>query len=336
LWKSRPVEKRCQIQESIFQLLSRRVHRGNKTDFLSALARSSSQETSTETNWNGKFTVQDIIDLAKNVHSPKCNETVYNILTGEHAAKRYHFKAAEILDITDNMNSSDVVDYFRKKFPGLVDSNYKVDNLKKSYKKEFEKVLLPERTPAGWRIDPDRLHKCLKYVYHWLPDTGEWWKIHGDARTYGKQKSVVVACQSLNNEQALYGISYQSPKDIWPLCFFYHSDSRLNLEVNLGEPGSNQSSWLNNWIEKMKHNDNLVFLTGDSMFLDAMAGGNLDPKSDAKFNIYNYETVLSKGEVDPVSGLRSGLKKTIEREHPDALLPGKLSLLSSYLCICCR
>lgn len=154
----------------------------------------------------------------------------------------------------------------------------------------------------------------------------EWWKLYGDARTYGRQKSVAIAIGNVNNEHILNGCSYQSPKEMWPVCLYYGGDSRLNLELNL----DGDTSWLNNWVTSMEASGHSMFLTGDSMFLDAMAATNLDPTSKDKFNIYNYENVDSKGEVDGTSGLRSGLGRTIDRNLPESILKGK-ELMQHYV-----
>ncbi|CAB4040115.1 Hypothetical predicted protein, partial [Paramuricea clavata] len=131
-----------------------------------------------------------------------------------------------------------------------------------------------------------------------------------------KTKSVAVAIGNLNNEYVLNGCSYQSPKEMWPICLFYGEDSRLNLELNL----DGNLAWLSNWVTTMETSGHSTFVIGDSMFLDAMAEPSLDPTSKDKFSIYNYETVDTKGKGDPVTGLRSGLGRTIDRDLPHAIL----------------
>ena len=118
----------------------------------------------------------------------------------------------------------------------------------------------------------------------------EWWKLYGDAHTYGKQKSVAIAIGNVNNEHILNGCSYQSLKEMWPVCLFYRGDSRLNLELNL----DGDTSWPNNWVTSMEASGHSMFLTDASMFLDAMAATNLDPTSKDKFNIYTatYSSII--------------------------------------------
>ena len=82
----------------------------------------------------------------------------------------------------------------------------------------------------------------------------------------------------------------------------------------------------------METSGHSTFVIGDAMFLDAMAEPSLDPTSKDKFSIYNYETVDTKGKVDPVTGLRSGLGRTIDRDLPHAILEGKRSVDHRFSC----
>ena len=286
-WKSRPLSNRIRIQESMFCVMSRRVHRGTKDDFLSALSCSvvadAKKVIMPDTGkWNGKLSVPDVIQLTKLIHPNEESQSLYDVLTEQHAAEKHHITAKEAMHVEDNCSASDAIDYVCKKFPGLISSSYAVNKLKCQMKKECEAVLRPERCATGWRVQPNRLHKCLQFVYPWLQSTNaEWWKLYGDARTYGRQKSVAFAIGNLNNEQVLNGCSYQSPKEMWPVCLFYGGDSRLNLELNLAE----DSDWLNDWVASMETSGHEVYLTGDSMFIDAMAGSDLDPTSKDKFSI---------------------------------------------------
>ena len=73
----------------------------------------------------------------------------------------------------------------------------------------------------------------------------------------------------------------------------------------------------------METSGHSMFVAGDSLFLDAMGATNLDPTSKDRFSLYNYETVDTKGKVDPETGLRSGLGRSIDRDLPHAILKGK-------------
>lgn len=52
----------------------------------------------------------------------------------------------------------------------------------------------------------------------------------------GGRKSTFMAISVLNNEAVLYGCSFQSPTEIFPISIFYEDDSRDNFEENLGFP----------------------------------------------------------------------------------------------------
>ena len=105
-----------------------------------------------------------MIDLTKLIHSSN-EEMVYDILTNKHAAERHYIGEEEILQVEDNSSASDAINYVRRKFPGLISTSYAVDTLKSKLKKECKAVLKLERYATGWRIQPDRLHTCLQFVY---------------------------------------------------------------------------------------------------------------------------------------------------------------------------
>ena len=132
----------------------------------------------------------------------------------------------------------------------------------------------------------------------------------------------------------MHNVKIQNSKELWPISIFYFADSRLNLELNLAGKNCVTSStgWLNQWILYMKNQGHKVYMTGDSMFLDAIADSSLDPKSDTGFNMYNYETVGTKGEVSKETGLRSVLHRSIDREFPHSLLP---ALSTQDFLLCC-
>ncbi|CAB4040114.1 Hypothetical predicted protein, partial [Paramuricea clavata] len=138
-WKSRPLRNRVRIQENTFSLISRRLHRGSKEDFLAGLSCSvvADHEKTLipeSKEWNGKFSIQDMIDLTKLIHSSN-EETVYDILTSKHAAERHYIAAEEILQVEDNSSASAAINYVRRKSPGLISTSYAVDTLKSKLKK---------------------------------------------------------------------------------------------------------------------------------------------------------------------------------------------------------
>lgn len=111
--------------------------------------------------------------------------------------------------------------------------------------------------------------------------------------------------------------SFHSPEEnCWPIHIFYGPDSRLNLELNIG----GGDGYLNSWIDGMAQEGHKTFVSSD-MFANALLGGGLDPKSNHNFSIYTFETTATRSEVGEKSGVRSEIKRCIEREHPDFLLP---------------
>ena len=104
-----------------------------------------------------------------------------------------------------------------------------------------------------------------------------------------------------------------------PFTFFYGKDTRLNLELNLGDPLKQGS--LNAWTESMIDRGHKIFVSCDAKFSDNLLGGGLDPTSTDSFTMYNYETKDTRCEVGNSTGFRSELGRVIEREHPESLLP---------------
>jgi len=66
------------------------------------------------------------------------------------------------------------------------------------------------------------------------------------------------------------GVGYHSPDEYWPIFIFYGKDTKLNLDLNLGDSGKQES--LNKWIEVMLDNGHIVFLSGDPKFFDNLLG----------------------------------------------------------------
>ena len=322
-YKSRTVVRRLNLQKEELVQLAKTIHHGSKEDFLASLAQSvnytnTDSVTDQSLEWDGSLSPQDIVNLAKQAHDPYKQMSVYDTIMTESAPHHYHLSASEVLDIQDTTSSTEIVRALRRKLPGFLDSERKVNAIKTKYVREFEVVWKPERTHSGWKINPQRLRETLQYLYWWLPEN-ECWKIYGDGRNYGGKDSVVLTLNVLNDEAIFNGIGYHSPQDYWPICLFYGKDTRRNLELNLGDPGKEDS--LNKWIERMLDNGHKVFMSGDSKFFDNLLGGGLDPTSEDAFTMYNYETKQTRSDVGPQSGLRSELGRRIEREHPESLLP---------------
>ena len=322
-FKSRTVARRLSLQKEELANLAKTVHHGSKQDFLASLAQSvdfarSDSLSQQAEDWDGSLSPQDIITLAKQAHDPRKRMSLYDTIIAEHAAQHFHLSASDVLDIQDTTSPTEIIRALRRKLPGFMDSERKVNTMKAQFVKEFEVVWKPERTNSGWKINPQRLRETLLYLYWWLPES-EWWKIYGDGRNFGGKDSVALTLNVLNSEAMFHGIGYHSPEEYWPISIFYGKDTRLNLELNLGDPG--KPGGLNKWIEAMLENGHRIYLSADSNLSDNVLGGGLDPKSEDSFTMYNYETKQTRSELGRNTGLRSELGRKIEREHPESLLP---------------
>lgn len=124
---------------------------------------------------------------------------------------------------------------------------------------------------------------------------------------------------NINNEQILHGVDIHSPDDIWPVAIFYGDDHRWNLESNLG---CGQDGWLDSFMKEESVSAKF-FLTGDSMFLDAIHGdvGEFAPTTNTGYNIYINEDKRCKGDIDSDHGFRSGLGKSFNRSYPHSITP---------------
>lgn len=213
---SRPLDQRQKEQNESLVSIANKIHHGTKKDFLAGLANSVSnaKDNLLESEWDGTLTAQDIIDLAKNAQSPKREKSVYDMIASEIASTTHHVSVLDILKLQDSQGQRDMFRNLRKLLPGFFDSERQTDKLRSAWHKEFEVVLEPKRTTTGWSVNPNRLHKCLSFLYPWLDDVDqEWWRLYGDARNYGGQKSVLIAISNINNELMFNGNTFQSPEE---------------------------------------------------------------------------------------------------------------------------
>lgn len=220
---SREVARRLNLQKGELTKLAKNVHHGSKNDFIASLAESVTSEKEdhqfSEEDWDGTLSPQDVVNLAKKAHDPKTRKSIYDIIVEEDASTHHHLSAIEVLDLQDTTNPTELMRALRRKLPGFLDSERKVNSLKAKFRREFQVVWQPERTHSGWRINPDRLRETLLHLYWWLPPT-EWWKIYGDGRNFGGKDSVAVTLNVLNDEAMFHGIKYHSPDEYWPLYIF--------------------------------------------------------------------------------------------------------------------
>ena len=126
----------------------------------------------------------------------------------------------------------------------------------------------------------------------------------------------------VNNEMLLHGLSYQNPKEVYPVSLFYESDSRDNLEENLNMGSSNI---LDDFISQEPMHDDItkhVYFGGDHMFVQAILDGSnkLSPQTDSGWNLY-HESNRCKMLETAANGLCTDLNLPIDRTHPESLLP---------------
>lgn len=182
-YKSRTVFRRLNLQKDELAQLAKTVHHGSKQDFLSSLAQSVCYSKSDSLvhhsdDWDGSLSPQDILTLAKQAHDPVKKMSVYNTIITESAPQHFHLSASDVLDIQDTTSATEIVRALRRKLPGFLDSERKVNAMKAKFVREFEVVWKPERTHSGGQINSQRLRETLRYLYWWLPEN-EWWKIYG-------------------------------------------------------------------------------------------------------------------------------------------------------------
>ena len=231
----------------------------------------------------------------------------------------------DIMYLEQNVSGTRLFETLRKKYPGLMPSRREVSHTKSISLEEFEAVLLPRRSSTGWYVNPERLVELLHFRYPFLP-VEKSISIYGDGRVVGGRQSTYLALSLLNHELLLNGVSYHSSKEIFPVAIFYESDSRDNLEENLGSK---------NFISeyKSKHcTQSKFYLSGDEMFLEKMIDGSniLGPLSDCGWNIYSAWDKEHKSKVGS-DGLRTSIEPQFDRELPESLVP-QVDLQNIMMC----
>jgi len=265
--------------------------------------------------------------LTKLVQS-KAGETLYHQIAEQQAGLQ--IPATTVLKLQDQCNTNKAMEELRKILPpGYLPPKKQVLELKKKYQVEFEAIMQPTRTPTGYRIEPRRLVECLQFLYYWLPKE-QWWHLYGDGRKYGKKDTVLMAICNINNEQKLNGVKFQSPKEMWPIHVFHQKDSRLNLELNIGD-GHGGPGYLNQWVEESHELGHQVFLGADSKFLDAIVDPDFSPLSQDKWNLWMQCSASDKGNVNPETGMRTDLNLQFDRTYPKSLLP---ALTGNHILMC--
>ena len=108
-----------------------------------------------------------------------------------------------------------------------------------------------------------------------------------------------------------------------PLSCFYESDTRDNIEVNLGYGLLNTLP-----------TEHVFYLGGDEMFLEAVLDGSsiLSLTSNEGWNIYSKSFKNSKSETGS-DGLRTSLKITIDRSHPESMFGDAIPTQRVVMCL---
>ena len=319
---SRTLRNRVRSQEQELARISRTIHNGGKLEFCLALGLSVSDTrkrliTDHGEGWDGRLSVTDVIDVLKNITVQKCgrNMCLYDIIVKFHSAERHHITAGEILMLVDTKSVHEMISYLRERLPGFLASERETRRLK-SKMNDGMKVLEPRMTATGMSINPMRLRQCLLYLYHWL-GAEEWWRLFGDASKLGREQTTIMGLTCINNSQILREVKIHSPMEVWMTNIFFLKDTRANIEANLGPEGGE----LGEFIKAMKRMGHHIFLSADSMFCDALFGGNLGPTTVSGWNMFMNMTKDEKGNIDPTTGRRSTLMYTLNRTNETKFLP---------------
>ncbi|KAJ8050283.1 hypothetical protein HOLleu_03423 [Holothuria leucospilota] len=281
-----------------------------------------------EGTFEGFLSLEEVKTILSCVPSTKKTRHKFNNLYDE-LTLRSAIKVDDLIYMQENFSGVRLTNELRKRLPNVIPSQANEATRKKQYYREFQSVLLPRRTASGWRIDPFRLTEVLCFRYFGLMSPLQL-KVYGDGREIGGRPATYIALSLLNNELALYGYSYQSPSEIFPVAMFYEKDSRDNLEENLDY---GRTDWLNEYLKDMQNKGDAVYLTGDEMFLEHIldGSGELSPSSEYGWNIYSRVSKEQKSAVS-VSGLRTDIGPAVDRSYPESIL-NSIPLENVVLCL---
>ena len=99
--------------------------------------KSSSVEQENIQEWDGSLSPDDILTLAKQAHNPRKKMTVFETIITESAPQHFHLSASDVLDIQDTTSATEIVRALRRKLPGFMDSERKVNAMKAKSVREF-------------------------------------------------------------------------------------------------------------------------------------------------------------------------------------------------------
>jgi hypothetical protein len=269
----------------------------------------------------------DDLSAMLNVPTGK-KETLLSHVLKSDSIKTDKLSPADVVYLQENCSGTRLFDELRKRLPApLIASQKQERDLKKVYKELFTIIFLPKRTKTGYAIDLGRLLEVLKFRFYFL-NTHKHWRLYGDARVIGKRKSTFIGISPLNDELRLRGFLFQSPKEVFPISIFYGGDSRENLEENLGCP-----SHIDAQVNTTAESTDTLYLTGDEMYLESAleSNGSLGPTSKDGWDIYKKITKEERQNTHAVTGLRTDLDLSIDRQHPRSLFP---SIPIHYVVMC--
>ena len=294
---------------------------GKKKPFLDTIvdAVSGTRSQNNSEEFDGSLSKDDILYVMKSVHDKKTKQSSQT-LTKEIVYDMYQYlhevKPDDVINIVDNYSGTRLMAEMRKKLPGVLPSSKQERVAKHKYHLEFIAILLPRRTATGWYIDPSRLLQILTFRYPFL-ELQLYVRMWGDGREIGGRHSTFVCLSILNDELHLRNMSYQNPNETYPFVIFYESDSRDNLEMNLG-----QDNFTDRMVKEESGKGSKFYLCGDEMFLIKVLDGSkqLSPTSEFGWNFYHRAGKEQKKETAP-SGKRTDMVVPLDREHPESLIP---------------
>ena len=309
LFKTNPKKKKgaALIKETLMQLFQTQF--GGDTDsFLKAFSGIFVAKGKEE--FDGTVPMKELSSMlsSRTIKRAKTETNLLDTLVSQTAPQVYKLSALESIYYADNLSGRRLTERYRQRLPGVFPSARAERLTKRNLKDIFSYVLLPRRTPSGWKLDLSRLIEVLGFQYYLLDSEVKHWKIHGDGREIAKRHSTFISLNILNNDAVLHGVNFQSPDHVYPFQVFYDSDSRDNIEVNMGY----------GLLDSLT-TGNTFYLGGDEMFLESILDGSsiLSPTSDEGWNIYSKCTKKSRSDTG-TDGLRTSLGKTIDRGHPES------------------
>ena len=78
--------------------------------------------------------------------------TVFETIITESAPQHFHLSVSDVLDIQDTTSATETVHALRRKLPGFMDSERKVNAVKAKCVREFEVIWQPKRTHSSSRL----------------------------------------------------------------------------------------------------------------------------------------------------------------------------------------